>query len=217
MKKFIVVAGNIGIGKTSLVNSLSQELGWKPFIEAEAENPYLPDFYKDMSGWAFHSQIFFLTHRLKMHREINQLPEPVVLDRSIYEDAEIFARNLWLNGYLAKRDFDTYCELYQTTLTFLKPPDLVIYLRGSVELLQKRILKRNRNYEKQIPQAYLEQLNILYEKWISDYTLSPVLTIPAGNLDFVERPEHLALITSKVQEKLTGKDIVTFSDEDLRD
>jgi len=168
-----------------------------------------------MGGWAFHSQIFFLTHRLKMHREINQIADPVILDRSIYEDAEIFARNLFINGYLKQRDFGTYCDLYQTMLCFLKPPDLVIYLRASIDILQKRIQKRNREYEKKIPQSYLEQLNELYEKWISEYTLSPVLTIPAGNLDFVERPEHLDLITRKVQEKLTGKDIVTFTDSEI--
>ena len=215
MRKFIVVAGNIGVGKTSLVNCLCQRLGWKPYVEAEADNPYLPDFYKNMPVWAFHSQVFFLTHRLKMHHEINYYTDQVILDRSIYEDAEIFARNLFLNGYMSERDYETYSELYRTMLSFLKPPDLVVYLRAGVDVLQNRIKKRNRAYEKQIPQEYLTQLNILYEEWITAYNLSPVLTIPAGNLDFVEIPKHLDLITSKIQEKLTGKDVVTFSELEI--
>jgi deoxyadenosine/deoxycytidine kinase len=136
-------------------------------------------------------------------------------DRSVYEDAEIFAKNLHLHGYINPRDFNTYCDLYRTLLDFLPPPDLVIYLKASVPVLLKRIHLRGRDYEKNIAAEYLEELNQLYETWIADFTLCPVLTIPADNMDFVENPAHLDLIMRKVQEKLTGKEIVVFSPEEI--
>lgn len=215
MKKFIVVAGNIGVGKTTLVNLLSKELDYQPFLEPVAQNPYLADFYGNMDAWAFHSQIYFLTQRMKMHRTLVNLPYSIIQDRSVYEDAEIFARNLHLQGHLGERDFDTYCDLYHTLLDFLIHPDLIVYLRASVDTLQHRIALRNRSYEKSIPRDYLNQLNLLYEKWINEYTISPVLTIPADNMDFVARPDHLKLIYSKIQEKLTGKDLVVFTPEEI--
>jgi deoxyadenosine/deoxycytidine kinase len=215
MKKFIVVAGNIGVGKTSLVDLLSKKINWQPFYEPVAQNPYISDFYADMKAWSFHSQIYFLGHRLKMHRQLALISESVIQDRSVYEDAEIFARNLYEQGNITDRDFQTYCDLYQTLLDFLPLPDLVIYLRASVPVLQQRINMRQRQYEQGIPVEYLERLNSLYERWIADFTLSPVLTVPADNLDFVMRPDHLDLIASKVQQKLIGNDLVEFLQDEI--
>ncbi len=210
MKKFITVAGNIGVGKSSLVQRLSQRLKWQPFFEPESHNPYLADFYQDMQAWSFHSQVYFLGHRLRVYRELTDYPESVILDRSLYEDAEIFAHNLYENGYMTRRDYDTYEALYQSLLSFLPAPDLVIYLRSSVETLVERIRQRSRDYEKSIDVAYLEQLNKAYENWIAGFSLCPVLTIPADSLDFVSHSNHLELILSKVQEKIAGKDEVVF-------
>ncbi len=215
MKKFIAVAGNIGVGKSTLVERLCQRLGWQPFYEPVTENPYLADFYADMHAWSFHSQVFFLTHRLRIHQQILRWHGSVIQDRSIYEDADIFARNLYLQGYLTDRDYETYHALYQTLAEFLPPPDLVIYLRASVNTLQSRIQQRARDYERGISDTYLERLNQLYEDWISAFTLCPVLTVPADNLDFVAHPRHLDLILNKVQDKLTGKEEVVFSPEEV--
>lgn len=214
MNKFIVVAGNIGVGKSTLVTMLCQKLGWQPFYEPETENPYLADFYQDMSRWSFQSQVFFLSRRLHIHHEILHHNGSVIQDRSIYEDAEVFARNLNVQGKLSDRDYQTYRSLYQTLMEFLPPPDLVIYLRASVDTLIQRIALRNRDYEKTISPAYLEQVNHLYNAWISEFTLCPVLSVPADELDYVLRPDHLDLIAGKVQQKLTGKDEVIFSASD---
>ena len=211
MNKFIVVAGNIGVGKSTLVTMLCQKLGWQPFYEPETENPYLADFYQDMSRWSFQSQVFFIARRLHIHHQILHHTGSVIQDRSIYEDAEVFARNLNLQGNLSDRDYATYRSLYQTLAEFLPPPDLVIYLRASVDTLLKRIALRNREYEKSISPDYLDRVNRLYNEWITAFTLCPVLTIPADELDYVVKPEHLDLITEKVQQKLTGKDEVVFS------
>ncbi|NPV75476.1 MAG: deoxynucleoside kinase [Anaerolineae bacterium] len=210
MKKFIVVAGNIGVGKSTLVGMLSERMGWQPFYEPVAENPYLADFYRDMSAWSFHSQIFFLTHRLRMQYDLLRFPGSVVQDRSIYEDAEIFANNLFLQGYINERDYRTYHTLYRSLTEFLPAPNLVIYLRASVSTLVQRIALRDRDFERTISPSYLEQLNILYEKWINNFTDCPVLTVPADDLDYVKNAPHLDLIVKKVQEKLTGKDEVVF-------
>lgn len=215
MHKFIAVAGNIGVGKSTLVEMLCQRLGWQPFYEPVAENPYLSDFYADMQAWAFHSQIFFLAHRLRIHRQLLNYPGSVIQDRSVYEDAEIFARNLHLQGAINQRDYDTYGELYHVLVEFLPPPDLVIYLRASTTTLLERISRRNRDYERTISAAYLEQLNRLYESWISGFTLCPVLTVPADGLDYVANPPHLDLVVRKVQEKLTGKEEVIFAPDEV--
>lgn len=210
MKKFIIVAGNIGVGKSSLVQRLSQRLKWQPYFEPEANNPYLADFYRDMRAWSFHSQVFFLGHRLRVYRELADYPGSVILDRSLYEDAEIFARNLYLNGTMARRDYDTYEALYHSLLDFLPAPDLVIYLRASVATLVERIRQRNRDYEQTIDTGYLEQLNSAYEDWIRGFSICPVLTVPADSLDFVSHARHLELILGKVQDKIAGKDEVVF-------
>ena len=214
MKKYIAVAGNIGVGKSTLVEMICQRMGFQPFYEPVTENPYLADFYADMNAWSFHSQIFFLTHRIRLHQQLILNPGSVIQDRSIYEDAEIFARNLFLQGKMDERDYQTYHSLYETLTEFLIPPDLVIYLRGSVTTLVQRIKQRDRFYEQTIPDDYLEQLNTLYESWIYNFTFCPVLTVPADSLDFVKHPRHLDLIIAKVQEKLTGKyEVIFYPDE----
>lgn len=215
MKKFVAVAGNIGVGKSTLVEMLCARLGWTPFYEPVAENPYLSDFYGDMQAWAFHSQIFFLTHRLRSHQRLAQHPTSAIQDRSVYEDAEIFAHNLFLQGHMRARDYQTYRDLYLTLVEFLPPPDLVIYLRASVATLRARINRRGRSYEQQISDEYLEGLNRLYEDWIGGFTLCPVLTVPADRLDYVAHPGHLKLIVAKVEEKLTGKEEVVFAPDEV--
>jgi deoxyadenosine/deoxycytidine kinase len=214
MKKFITIAGNIGAGKSTLVDKLSQQLNWKPFYEPVTSNPYLADFYQNMPAWGFHSQVYFLTHRLHVYHDLVDYPSSVILDRSLYEDAEIFAKNLHLNGNMTKRDYETYEALYHSLLDFLPTPDLVIYLRASVKTLQQRIHLRGRDYERSIDPEYLIQLNLAYESWISSFSLCPVLTVPADNLDFVSESKHMSLILKKVQEKIAGKDEVVFLPEE---
>jgi deoxyadenosine/deoxycytidine kinase len=216
MKKFIAVAGNIGVGKSTLVTLLSRRLGWEPFYEAVAENPYLADFYGDMHLWSFHSQIFFLSNRLRSHRQLLDHPTSVVQDRSVYEDAEIFARNLYDQGYLGERDYGTYRHLYEVLTEFLPPPDLVLYLRASVPTLVRRISHRGRDYERQIAPDYLAQLNTLYDRWIDAYNLCPVLTVPADDLDYVAYPAHLDLVVQKVLDRLQGKSEVVFDHDELQ-
>ncbi|HEY5669522.1 MAG TPA: deoxynucleoside kinase [Anaerolineales bacterium] len=215
MKKFVAVAGNIGVGKSTLVAMLCQRLDWQPFYEPVAENPYLADFYRDMRAWAFHSQIFFLTHRLRTHRQLIDHPTSAIQDRSVYEDAEVFAQNLYRQGLITDRDYGAYRELYQVLCDFLPPPDLVVYLRASVPTLLKRITQRDRDYERQITAVYLGQLNELYEDWTSRFSLCPVLTVPADDLDFVAHPRHLELIVRKIEEKLTGKEEVVFDADEV--
>jgi deoxyadenosine/deoxycytidine kinase len=215
MKRFVAVAGNIGVGKSSLVLLLARHLGWDPFFEPVGENPYLADFYRDMRSWSFHSQIFFLSKRLRAHRQLLDHPTSAIQDRTVYEDAEIFAYNLSLQGDMSERDHQTYRELYEALTQFLPPPDLVIYLRASLPTLLQRIALRGRDYEQQIRPEYLAQLNDLYDNWIGNFRLCPVLTVPADKLDFVAYGSHLDLIVSKIQEKLAGKEEVVFGDEEV--
>ncbi|MDF1519357.1 MAG: deoxynucleoside kinase [Brevefilum sp.] len=210
MDKFIAVAGNIGVGKSTLVKLLSENLGWTPFFEPVTENPYLADFYEDMQAWGFHSQIYFLMRRLRIHRKLMDMKGSVIQDRSVYEDAEIFAHNLFLQKAINQRDYATYQELYRVLVEFLPPPDLVIYLRASVSTLVSRISKRNRDYERTISPDYLADLNQLYEDWVAHFDLCPVLTVPCDNLDYVAKPQHLSLIADKVKDILVGKDEVRF-------
>jgi deoxyadenosine/deoxycytidine kinase len=210
VKKFIAVAGNVGVGKSTLTHMLSEFLYWEPFYEAVDDNPYLADFYKDMRTWSFHSQIYFLSRRLGHHRQIIERPGTVIQDRTVYEDAEIFARNLHLQGNMTKRDWTSYWDLYQTVITILPPPDLVIYLQASVPTLQERIRQRGRDYEQEIRTEYLTQLNDLYDKWVDGFSLCPVLTVPTDDLDFVAKNAHLELIANRVLEMLHGKEVVVF-------
>lgn len=215
MKKFIAVAGNIGVGKSTLVTLLSERLGWQPFYEPVGENPYLADFYRDMRAWAFHSQIFFLTRRLRAHRQLIDHPTSVVQDRTVYEDAEVFAHNLYRQGLIDNRDYSSYRELYQVLTEFLPPPDLVIYLRATAATLEQRIHSRGRDYERQISFDYLDQVNQLYEAWIARFNLCPVLTVPADALNYVANPKHLDLIVQKIEDKLMGKEEVVFDAEEV--
>ncbi|HSB90441.1 MAG TPA: deoxynucleoside kinase [Anaerolineales bacterium] len=215
VKRFVAVAGNIGVGKSTLVGLLSQRLGWEPFYEPVGENPYLADFYRDMRAWSFQSQIFFLTRRLRSHRQLCDHPTSAIQDRSVYEDAEVFAHNLYLQGHMDERDYQSYQELYTVLTEFLPAPDLVVYLRASVETLIERIARRGRSYERDIQPEYLAQLNHLYEAWIERFTLCPVLTVPADDLDYVSFDSHLDLIVSKMHEKLAGKEEVLFRADEV--
>jgi deoxyadenosine/deoxycytidine kinase len=215
MKKFVAVAGNIGVGKSTLVRRLAERLGWEPFYEPVAENPYLADFYADMRTWAFHSQIFFLTNRLRAHRRLLDHPTSAIQDRCVYEDAEVFACNLFRQGLMVERDYVAYRELYLVLSELLPPPDLVVYLRASVATLLERVRSRGRDYERQISAGYLEQLNELYEEWIAPFSLCPVLTVPADHLNIVTNSAHLDLVVQKVQEKLTGKEEVVFGPDEV--
>ena len=216
MKHFVAIAGNIGVGKSTLVEKLAQMNGWQAYFEPVAENPYLEDFYENMKAWAFQSQVFFLSHRLRMHLDLLENPVSVIQDRSVYEDAEIFAANLFQQGQMSERDYSSYIKLYGLLSDMLRPPDLVIYLRASVPVLQRRIASRGRDFESQIDDQYLEQLNQLYENWIDGFSLCPVLTVPTDQMDFVAHNGHLELIMEKMQEKLTGKEEVIFTKEELQ-
>jgi deoxyadenosine/deoxycytidine kinase len=211
MKRFVAIAGNVGVGKSTLTGLLAQRLAWEPFFEAVDENPYLSDFYADMRTWSFHSQIYFLSRRLRHHRQLLAHPKSVVQDRSVYEDAEVFARNLYVQGHMDERDYRSYRELYEVLTSFLPPPDLVVYLRASVPTLLDRISRRGRDYEKGISSAYLAQLNELYDQWIDDFQLCPILTLPADELDFVANDDHLDLIAAKTLEKLQGREEVVLA------
>jgi len=210
MKRFVAVAGNIGVGKSTLTTLLSEQLNWEPFFEAVNDNPYLADFYGDMQRWSFHSQIYFLSRRLRHHWQLLQRTNSVVQDRTVYEDAEIFARNLHQQGSMDERDYCSYRELYDVVTTVLPPPDLIVYLRASIPTLRERIRRRGRQYEQNIATTYLKQLNELYEKWVNGFSLCPVLSVPSDDMDFVLHPGHLALITDKILEKLQGREEVVF-------
>ena len=211
MKKYVVLAGNIGAGKSTLVRMMCDRMGWEPYYEPVAENPYLPDFYGDMRRWAFHSQVFFLTYRARAHRALMDVSRPVVQDRSFYEDAEVFAQALHRQGAMSDRDWETYQGLYRTLTTLLTPPDLVVYLRASVPTLRRRIAERGRDFESRITDDYLERLGALYEEWISGFALSPVLVVPSDRLDFVKDSRDLDAIVTMVVEKLRSNQGELFS------
>ncbi|MDQ7843490.1 MAG: deoxynucleoside kinase [Armatimonadota bacterium] len=183
MKWFVAVSGNIGSGKSTITTLLSEKLGWRPYYEIVEENPYLPDFYREMPRWSFPLQVFFLSKRFQHHRQILEAPGSVIQDRTIYEDAEIFARNLYLQGLMDERDYRTYYELFTTMVGLLRPPDLIIYLKASIPTLLERIRRRGRDYEQGIRPEYLAQLDERYREWTGRFTLCPVLTVDADRLD----------------------------------
>ena len=203
-KVFVAVAGNIGSGKSSLTRLLSNHYGWKAFYESVDDNPYLSDFYVDMNRWSFNLQVYFLSKRFNDHKSIVEGSESVIQDRSIYEDAEIFAKNLHLIGKMDNRDYTNYRELYRVMMQYLKPPNLLIYLDAKIETLLKQIAKRGREYEQSIPRSYLEQLSVHYKDWIAQYDLGHLLVIPSDEVDFVhERGDFnrmLLLIQGKLME-----------------
>jgi deoxyadenosine/deoxycytidine kinase len=184
-RKFIAIAGNIGTGKSSLLDFLTSSYDISPFYEPNDENPYLPDFYKDMKRWAFQSQLFFLSNKFRIHQEADRIPGVVIQDRTIFEDAEIFATALHQMRKIDKRDWQTYWNFYQTILQAIQPPDLMIYLRCSMRTLRRRIRLRGRQMEQDIPLSYLKRLESLYENWIGNYALGDVLVLESDQLDFV--------------------------------
>jgi deoxyadenosine/deoxycytidine kinase len=211
MKYFVAVAGNIGAGKSSLAGLLAKKLDWEAFFEPVEENPYLADFYADMPRWGFHSQVFFLARRLRHYRGMLERPGSVIQDRSVYEDAEIFACNQYRQGYMSARDWNSYHDLYEAVMTLLPPPNLVVYLQTSVATLVQRITRRGRALEQTISPDYLVQLNDLYEEWIAGFNLCPVLTIATDDLDFAHEPTHLDQIARRITDRLKGKEILTLS------
>lgn len=206
-KIFIAVAGNIGTGKTTLSQMLSKRFSWTAHFEAVTDNPYLADFYGDMTRWSFPLQIFFLNNRFKAHQQISLETNSAIQDRSIYEDANIFARNLFETGYMEERDYKNYLDLYHTMCSFLNPPDLVIYLRKSLPKLTQQISKRGRDYEKNIPQEYLSNLNRYYDDWMGRYDLGKKLIIDSDNLDFVANPNDFDMIAQMILSQLDQRDL----------
>jgi deoxyadenosine/deoxycytidine kinase len=202
--KHIAIAGNIGAGKTTLTELLSKHYKWIPQFEDVDHNPYLTDFYEDMSRWSFELQIYFLNSRLKQLIEIDQGTETVIQDRTIYEDANIFAPNLHDMSLMSTRDFNNYYHFFETLKKMIKPPDLLIYLKASVPALVAQIQKRGREYEDNIRLDYLKKLNQLYDKWIDGYKEGPLLVIDVDNVNFAENSEHLGEIINKIDSLLYG-------------
>ena len=206
MKRLILVAGNIGAGKTSLTERLGERMGWRTAYESVADNPYLPDFYADMQAWSFHLQVFFLGHRAEQHMELAADPRPAIIDRSIYEDAFIFARARQIMGNLSERDYATYRQLFDLVVKTLPPPSLLIHLKAPVEVLMKRIHRRGRAIESSISADYLTLLETLYDEWMQAFDLCPVLTIRTDDLDFVHHSKALDEVIERIQDKLAGKE-----------
>jgi deoxyadenosine/deoxycytidine kinase len=209
-KYFVLVAGNIGVGKTSLTEKLGEELGWKTAYESVLDNPYLADFYADMAKWAFHLQVFFLGHRAEQHLALARASDSAIIDRSIYEDAEIFARAALRLGTIQERDFKTYHRIYQLVVASLPRPDLLILLRAPTDVLMARIRNRAREMEAGITKDYLDLLEEFYEQWIGSFDLCPVLTIRTDDLDFVHHPRHLEIVIQRIRERLAGKEEIHF-------
>ncbi|MDZ7876450.1 MAG: deoxynucleoside kinase [Saprospiraceae bacterium] len=202
--KHIAIAGNIGAGKTTLTTKLAKHFGWEPQFESVDNNPYLADFYHDMHRWSFNLQIYFLNSRYRDILEIQKGNRVVIQDRTIYEDAHIFAPNLHEMGLMSKRDYDNYFSLFELMIQQVSPPDLMIYLKASIPTLVDHIQQRGRDYEGTISIDYLKKLNERYDKWVSGYKAGKLLVINADEIDFLNRPEDLGLIISKIQAELHG-------------
>jgi deoxyadenosine/deoxycytidine kinase len=212
-KRFILVAGNIASGKTSLTERLGARLGWRAAFESVDDNPYLADFYADMHQWSFHLQVFFLGHRAHQHLELAHGPESAIADRSIYEDAHIFARALYHLGNLSERDYRAYRQVFDQVVSGLPRPDLLLYLQAPVEVLMARIGQRGRAIERGITPDYLSLLETFYAEWIQAFELCPVLTIRTDDLDFVHRIRHLDIVVGRIRDRLAGKEEVVFSSQ----
>ncbi|MBN1231307.1 MAG: deoxynucleoside kinase [Anaerolineales bacterium] len=211
-KKLVLVAGNIGAGKTSLTERIGSKLGWKTGYEVVSKNPYLPDFYKSMRDWGFHLQVYFLGTRAQQHIEAANDPRSAILDRSIYEDFHIFTRALSHLGNINERDYESYATIYNLMTGYLPVPDLLLYLKAPVSVLMERISRRGREIESSIDPDYMALLDRFYEEWLQNFDYCPVLTIPAGELDFVNKLQHLDIIEERILDKLAGKENVVFPD-----
>jgi deoxyadenosine/deoxycytidine kinase len=198
----IAIAGNMGAGKTSLVDFLSRRYDLVPGYEPNDDNPYLNDFYNDMDRWALHSQLFFLVRKAGLHRDLMARNRPTLLDRTIYEDAEIFARNLHLQGAISKRDFKLYWEFYQQLVSGLRPPDLLIFLHCGLSTVKKRIAIRGRDMEQGVADSYLKRLNRLYCSWIKGYTHSPVIELRTDRIDYLSDAAHQIELLTMVERAL---------------
>ncbi len=210
-KHLVLVAGNIGAGKTSLTERIGARLGWWTGFESVADNPYLSDFYADMRAWSFHLQIFFLGHRAEQYLEAVHDPRSAILDRSIYEDFFIFSRALHHMGNLGERDYLSYHRLFNLMVDSLPRPDLLIYLKAPVSVLMARIHRRARNMETGISSEYLSLLDSFYDDWLNAFDLCPVLTIRTDDLDYVHQTRHLDTVVHRIQDKLAGKEIVDLT------
>lgn len=208
---FIAIAGNIGVGKSALTERLAARLGWKAVVEPATENPYLPDFYADMNRWAFHSQIFVLAHRLRQHQEFARNGGAVIQDRSVYENAEIFARILYDRGYLTPRDWQTYSSLYQSLIALLPAPALIIYLKASVPTLVARIQARGRSYEQKIDLEYLAELNRLYDQWAAGTTVAPVLTVSIDDTDLRADESAMSALATNIAASLPTQQLPIYT------
>lgn len=203
--KHIAIAGNIGVGKTSLAKILSKNYNWKLELESVKNNPYLSDFYKDMDKWSFHLQIYFLNNRFEQNQKILNSKKPVIQDRTIYEDEVIFTKNLYESGYLKKREYDNYLKLFNSIIKYVKPPDLIIYLRNNnIGKLVNNIEKRDRVFEKSIQIQYLKNLHLSYEKWIKNYNLNKILIVDVTELDFIKNTKDLEFIIDKINIEVNG-------------
>lgn len=201
-KYFVSIAGNIGSGKSSLTKLIAERFDWIPYYESVQDNPYLTDFYGDMHRWSFNLQIYFLSHRFRTHREILNRPESVVQDRSIYEDVEIFAKNLYELGRLNERDYMNYHNLFGEMVSYLKPPDLLVYLKANNDTLMKQIKKRGRDFEQNIEPMYINKLNETYTDWIKNYKSGESMVIETDNLDFVSSQDDLNYVIDKIEKRL---------------
>jgi len=211
-KRLVLVAGNIGTGKTSITEKLGERLGWEAGYESVADNPYLPDFYDDMREWSFHLQVFFLGHRAAQHQEAADLKHSAILDRSIYEDYYIFSRALRQLGNMTERDYASYQRIYEQVVDGLPAPDLLIYLWAPVEVLVKRIHSRGREIESGISADYLSLLESFYDEWLRNFDLCPVLTIRSNDLNFVDNPDDLEVVIGRINKTLTGRDELVLGD-----
>jgi deoxyadenosine/deoxycytidine kinase len=211
-KRLVLVAGNIGAGKTSLTERIGARLGWQTSFESVADNPYLADFYADMRQWSFHLQVFFLGHRAEQHLALAHSPQSAISDRSIYEDAFIFARALHELGNLSERDYLAYRHVYDLIVANLPRPDLLIHLDAPVEVLMQRIHRRGRTIEGGITPEYLSLLKSFYREWLETFDLCPVLTIRSQDLDFVHKPHHLDIVIRRIHDRLAGQEDVVFPD-----
>lgn len=203
----IAIAGNIGAGKTTLAQKLAQHYTWEVSYESVEDNPYLEDFYADMPRWAFHLQVYFLNNRFNQTLAIKAHNQAIIQDRTIYEDAHIFARTLKTQGFMSQRDYENYLQIFQSLIKFVKAPDLLIYLRGDLDKLKERIKQRGRDFEANISDDYLHHLNLCYEEWISNYQEGELLTVEIKEIDLLHNAHDWKIFTDKLEAKLGLKDL----------